>query len=217
MSRFIDEHIKYQERTVNRWGRGALIITFPVFFVLTFLFAPGWWGSHSFSMPMGLGGTAGLYVGLLISASGGALYLWTIVLFAKAQGTQVPLAPTQRVVTSGPYAVSRNPMVTSAIIMVCGAGVLLNSWSFILAGLVIPIPYLVYIKLVEEKELEARFGEAYIAYKKSTPFIVPKMGRWRWPVEDRDLCAYPIRSAFVTRHDTEGGDTILESRGRTGG
>ena len=104
-----------------------------------------------------------------------ALYLWTIVLFAKAQGTQVPVAPTQKVVTSGPYAVSRNPMLTSAIIMVCGAGVLFNSWSFLLAGLMIPIPYLIYIKLVEERELEARFGEEYLSYKKSTPFILPKM------------------------------------------
>ena len=42
----------------------------------------------------------------------------------------------------------------------------------------IPISYLIYIKLVEERELEARFGEAYIAYKKSTPFIAPKLSAW---------------------------------------
>ena len=185
MSRFIDEHIRFQNWTFNKWGRRLLIVTFPVFFILFFLFAPGWWGYQRFSMPMGLGGTAGRCLGLFTSASGVALYLWTIVLFAKAQGTQVPLAPTKSIVASGPYAVSRNPMVTSAIIMVCGAGVLLNSWSFMLAGLVIPIPYLIYIKLVEEKELEARFGEAYLAYKKSTPFIVPKIGRWRPPVARR--------------------------------
>jgi protein-S-isoprenylcysteine O-methyltransferase Ste14 len=146
-----------------------------VFFILFFLFAPGWWGYQRFSMPMGLGGSAGWYLGLFISASGLGLYLWTIVLFAIAHGTQAPVAPTQKVVTSGPYAVSRNPMLTSAIIMVCGVGVHFDSWSFILAGLVIPTSYLIYIKLVEERELEARFGEEYLAYKKSTPFIVPKM------------------------------------------
>ena len=175
MNRFIDQHIRFQKQAINKWGRGALIVTFPMFFLTFFLFAPGWWGSRHFLVPMGLGGTAGWYVGLPISASGVALYLWTIVLFAKARGTQVPVAPTQEVVRSGPYGVSRNPMVTSAIIMVCGVGVLFNSWSFILAGLVIPIPYLIYIKLVEERELEARFGEEYLSYKNSTPFIVPKM------------------------------------------
>ena len=175
MNRYIEQHIRFQKRAFNKWGRRVLIVFFPVFFILLFLFAPGWWGLQRFSMPMGLGGTAGWYVGLFISASGVALYLWTIVLFAKAQGTQVPVAPTQTVVTSGPYAVSRNPMLTSAIIMVCGAGVLFNSWSFMLAGLVIPTAYLIYIKLVEERELEARFGEAYLSYKKSTPFVMPKM------------------------------------------
>jgi protein-S-isoprenylcysteine O-methyltransferase Ste14 len=62
--------------------------------------------------------------------------------------------------------------------MVCGAGVLFNSLSFILAGLVIPASYPIYIKLVEERELEARFGNAYLSYKKSTPFIVPTINFW---------------------------------------
>jgi hypothetical protein len=34
---------------------------------------------------------------------------------------------------------------------------------------------------------------------------------------DKQFSAYPLRSAFVTHHDTEGGDTILKSRGKTGG
>jgi protein-S-isoprenylcysteine O-methyltransferase Ste14 len=78
-------------------------------------------------------------------------------------------------VTSGPYAVSRNPMQTSALIMVTGAAIVLDSWSFMLGGFVIPISYLLYIKYVEETELEARFGEEYLAYKRSTPFILPKL------------------------------------------
>ncbi len=175
MNRYIDQHIRFQKRAFNKWGRGVLIVTFPVLFILFFLFAPGWWGSQHFLMPMGLSETAGSYVGWPITASGVALYLWTIVLFAKAHGTQVPVAPTQKVVRSGPYGVSRNPMLTSAIIMVCGVGVLFNSWSFILGGFVIPIPYLIYIKLVEERELEARFGEEYLSYKNSTPFILPRV------------------------------------------
>ncbi len=175
MNRYINQHISFQNRKVNRLRRSVLIVCFPVLFLYFFLFIPGWWGSQRFPMPMGLGGTAGWCLGLPIAASGVALYLWTLVLFAKAQGTQVPVTPTQRVVTAGPYAVSRNPMLTSAILMVCGSGVLFNSWSFALGGLVIPTVYLVYSKYVEEAELEARFGEEYLAYKKSTPFIFPKL------------------------------------------
>ena len=32
---------------------------------------------------------------------------------------------------------------------------------------------LVYLKLIEEKELEMRFGQDYLEYKKNTPFILP--------------------------------------------
>jgi len=33
-----------------------------------------------------------------------------------------------------------------------------------------------YIKLVEEKEREARFGGEYKEYKRKTPFLIPKIG-----------------------------------------
>jgi protein-S-isoprenylcysteine O-methyltransferase Ste14 len=34
-----------------------------------------------------------------------------------------------------------------------------------------------YIKLVEEKELAARFGEEYRAYREGAPFILPRLTR----------------------------------------
>jgi protein-S-isoprenylcysteine O-methyltransferase Ste14 len=32
---------------------------------------------------------------------------------------------------------------------------------------------LIYIKWIEEKELEERFGSEYLEYKKRTPFLIP--------------------------------------------
>ena len=32
---------------------------------------------------------------------------------------------------------------------------------------------LIYIKRVEEKEMEIRFGQDYLAYKQQTPFLIP--------------------------------------------
>jgi protein-S-isoprenylcysteine O-methyltransferase Ste14 len=34
---------------------------------------------------------------------------------------------------------------------------------------------LVYIKFLEEREMEIRFGEAYQEYRKQTPFIIPRL------------------------------------------
>ncbi len=121
INRYIDQHITFQNWKQNRWGRRVLIVAFPVLFLYFFLFTPGWWGSQRFPMPIGLEGTAGWYLGLPIAASGMALYLWTLLLFAKAQGTQVPVAPTQNVVTSGPYAhVQHTLYLGSFLISVCG-------------------------------------------------------------------------------------------------
>ena len=33
---------------------------------------------------------------------------------------------------------------------------------------------LIYIKLIEEKEMELRFGADYIEYRRQTPFLIPR-------------------------------------------
>jgi protein-S-isoprenylcysteine O-methyltransferase Ste14 len=37
------------------------------------------------------------------------------------------------------------------------------------------VALLAYIRLVEEKEMAARFGEAYPAYRRRVPFIIPRL------------------------------------------
>lgn len=179
----VDWYRAWHARAIPPFLRKILVVVFPPLFILLFVVAPilpAW----RFPWQMGLGLGARLAIGVPFGALGAFLYLWTIVLFARAGGTQVPLVPTKRVVTTGPYAVSRNPMVTSALLMICGAAVLVGSWTFLVAGLLVPSPYLLYIKLFEEKELEARFGAEYVAYKRSTPFILPRWPRRRL-AEDR--------------------------------
>ena len=176
MNRYIRHHIVFQNRNVNRFYRLSLILTFPVFFLYFFLYTPARWAAGSVALPIGLPGAVATALGVPIGLAGLALYLWTLVLFARAKGAQIPVVPTVCVVSTGPYSYTRNPMQTSAVFMAVGAGIAMNSWSFILGGLMIPLAYLLYIRYVEEVELEARFGEEYLAYKAVTPFLVP---RWR--------------------------------------
>lgn len=104
------------------------------------------------------------------------MFTWTIWLFIKVgKGTQIPVIPTQKLVTVGPFAYCRNPMYLGVILWVTGLGIILNSPSFILSGLIVPFLYLIYIKAVEEKELEARFGREYLEYKKKVPFLIPSI------------------------------------------
>jgi hypothetical protein len=39
----------------------------------------------------------------------------------------------------------------------------------------VAILLLAYIKLFEERELEARFGPEYVEYKRTTPFLIPRL------------------------------------------
>jgi protein-S-isoprenylcysteine O-methyltransferase Ste14 len=46
------------------------------------------------------------------------------------------------------------------------------SLLIIIAPLILAL-LILYVKFIEEKALEARFGEAYVNYKKKKSFIIP--------------------------------------------
>lgn len=53
-------------------------------------------------------------------------------------------------------------------------GFLAGSTYFTLWMLIEVIPsHILYLKIFEELELELRFGQPYIEYKKHTPFLIP--------------------------------------------
>lgn len=109
---------------------------------------------------------------------GATLCLWTIYGFLKARGSPVPVNPPQRLVTTGLYSWVRNPMLLGWIIMLFGVGILLNSISliFIFTPLFILLNVL-YLKAVEEKEMEKKFGQEYVKYKESVPMFIPRFRR----------------------------------------
>jgi len=69
-------------------------------------------------------------------------------------------------------------MVTGWIIMMFGVGVLLNSISliFIFTPLFLLLNIL-YLKTIEEKEMEKKFGQEYLKYKESVPMFIPRFRR----------------------------------------
>ena len=102
--------------------------------------------------------------------------LWSILHFIKVKGTPVPFNPPPKLVTTGPYAYIRNPMLSGVFILLFGFGVLFNSISlvFIFTPLFILFNY-VELKAIEEPELEKRLGENYLKYKKRIPMFIPKL------------------------------------------
>lgn len=116
-----------------------------------------------------------LYAGIPLCAAGLSLVCWCLINFVNAKGTPVPFNPPPLLVTSGPYAYVRNPMLSGIFILLFGLGVLWQSifLTFVLTPLFM-LMNILEIKMIEEPELEIRLGKAYQEYKKKTPMFFPK-------------------------------------------
>jgi protein-S-isoprenylcysteine O-methyltransferase Ste14 len=130
---------------------------------------------RQFKLPPLAFGLLNIVLGCGFVVAGILFAWWTIyVQFTIGRGTPVPIMATQQLIIQKPYNYCRNPMALGAIVVYLGVAILIGSISA--AGLVLAfsVLLLVYIKFLEEKEMELRFGEAYREYRKQTPFIIPR-------------------------------------------
>ncbi|MGA8849107.1 MAG: isoprenylcysteine carboxylmethyltransferase family protein [Dehalococcoidia bacterium] len=111
-----------------------------------------------------------------ILAVGLFLMIWSVWHFIRVKGTPVPFNPPPKLVTTGPYAHVRNPMVTGVFVLLFGLGVLLRSISLVSIFTPLFILFNVWeLKAVEEWELERRLGKDYVEYKKRVPMFIPRL------------------------------------------
>ena len=155
---------------------GALIFptTIPACLILVLPHVDNFFGIGSF-----FNGLGNIIIGIMAIIIGGIVAIWTIVIqITLASGTPFPMLPTKKLLIVGPFKYCRNPMTLGTIIAYGGIAVLIGSFTALLAVAVFAALLIGYLKIIEEKELEIRFGSEYIEYKKKTPFIIPiKMKR----------------------------------------
>ena len=104
-------------------------------------------------------------LGWALVAVGGALMGSAVMTFRRAGTSLNPAKPTTRVVVHGPYRFTRNPMYVGWVIVYLGCVLLTNTvWPLVsLPVVLVLISRAVIAK--EERYLEAKFGDAYRAYK----------------------------------------------------
>lgn len=117
----------------------------------------------------------------------GALFvIWSNVWLVKvgkggpAEGLGVAISPpTRKLVTSGPYAFCRNPMIFGVFCIYISLAVFLAS-PLALASLFIFLPAAVfYLRRSEEKRLLREFGEQFREYHSRVPLFLPDFSRKR--------------------------------------
>jgi protein-S-isoprenylcysteine O-methyltransferase Ste14 len=108
-----------------------------------------------------------LHVAAMVLILGAGLLVACFRRFSAA-GTNVPTwMPTTALVTSGPYGVSRNPIYLGLTLVYLALALGYGSWwpIVLLAPVLIVMRYGVIGR--EERYLEAKFGDAYRAYRSS--------------------------------------------------
>lgn len=110
----------------------------------------------------------GHIAGLSLGVAGIALVAWAAWTLRRHGTTILPDKAADVLVTDGPFRFRRNPIYIGHVLMLLGiAEVTHNIWFAILAVPYIPLVTWLAV-LPEERHLEARFGDAYRAYKART-------------------------------------------------
>jgi len=105
------------------------------------------------------------YIGTIAFLIGFVIMLWCIISFAvKGRGTLSPMDPTKKLVISGLYKFSRNPMYVGVILILIGEVIFLQSVGLGIYSLFVFVAFNIFTMLVEEPRLRKDFGEEYERY-----------------------------------------------------
>ena len=107
------------------------------------------------------------YIGTIVFLIGFVIMLWCIISFAViGRGTLSPADPTKKLVISGLYYFSRNPMYVGVLMILIGEVIFFQSHQLLIYLLIIFISFNIFVLLIEEPRLRKDFGEEYRKYCK---------------------------------------------------
>jgi protein-S-isoprenylcysteine O-methyltransferase Ste14 len=119
-----------------------------------------------------LDGDAVRWLGVGLTAIGGALRLWPVFVLGDRFSGLVAIQPGHRLVTGGIYRVIRNPSYLGLLTATLGWGLAFRSGvGVLLAALLLP-PLIARMR-AEEALLQAQFGAEYQAYRARTSRLIP--------------------------------------------
>ncbi len=121
-----------------------------------------------------------IIISSILLINGIVFIIWSnIFLLRKGKGGPtdlfgIAISPqTKKLVVTGPYRFTRNPMVYGVFSTYFSIAVYFDSLSVIFILLIFFILFAIYLKLIEEKRLINDFGNEYIKYRGNTPMIIP--------------------------------------------
>jgi protein-S-isoprenylcysteine O-methyltransferase Ste14 len=139
------------------------------FSTIAYMINPAWMAWSSMPLPVWLRWTGAVFSALAI-----ALLVWTLPTLGKNLTDTVVTRREHTLVTRGPYRWIRHPFYVCMALMTLGSALVTANW-FILGSGVVVFSLLALRSRVEEEQLAARFGDAYLDYRKRTGRFLPKL------------------------------------------
>jgi protein-S-isoprenylcysteine O-methyltransferase Ste14 len=104
---------------------------------------------------------------------------WLAILFVFKENSfssaTIELAPDQKVISTGPYALVRHPMYSGALVMLAGMPIALGSWWGLLVVIAIIVPALIW-RLFDEEKFLARNLPGYVEYQNRVRYrLIPRL------------------------------------------
>jgi len=135
--------------------------------VIAYMINPVWMAWSSIALPPWL-----RWTGAGVCAIAVLLLFWTLRSLGKNLTDTVVTRREHTLVTRGPYRWVRHPFYGCFALLVAGNALVAANWFILVTGIVVLL-LLVVRTGKEEENLQARFGEAYRAYRMRTGRFVP--------------------------------------------
>jgi protein-S-isoprenylcysteine O-methyltransferase Ste14 len=160
---FVPAHQKTPGASViNRTSRWGVLLQFLAFTLL--------WQGHFWTRPLPWWR---LLVSILLFALAIALSWTSSRALAGQLRIDAALGADHHLVRSGPYALVRNPIYTSMLLVDCATGVILTPWQLFVPAIVLFVIGTEIRVRTEEKLLSERFGEEFRQYKSRVRAYIP--------------------------------------------
>ena len=111
--------------------------------------------------------------GLAIAIASAVFAAWAMWSLGKSYGIRMDLFDGHRLVTGGPYRLTRHPMYLGIVSFHVGATMAMESLSLLLITVVYVIPFTLVRIRAEDRVLATGFGEDFRAFAGRVPALVP--------------------------------------------
>jgi protein-S-isoprenylcysteine O-methyltransferase Ste14 len=162
------------QSTTALWAKSLLN---ALLFFCIFMVALPWLATWLLPMPVPLPSWLRLLGGAALFLVGVVIWFICLDLFSRrGHGTPFPLDAPRNLVTSGPFALIRNPIMAAEILVIWAEALHFSSLGIFLYAALATLAGHLSVVYIEEPELRERFGEHYETYCRRVPRWFPCLG-----------------------------------------